>query len=250
MKWNISAVSDKGCVRQNNEDMILVGEKFIRDSNFKIVIDLDNLNPPFLMVAVADGMGGMEAGEIASQLTLQMFKDNITNDLQLGLDHNSLQDYIDALCKKIHNHILQISDTDPSRKGMGSTLAGLMYYQGTVMLLNVGDSRIYRLRNNILKQMSNDHSLRELTRNDDVPVHIITNSIGGGKATYAEIDFAKRIFDKDIYLICSDGLSDMLCDDEIERILLAENPHDHLLKSSMNRGGHDNISYIIVEVMI
>jgi len=246
MQLKIIAVSDKGCVREHNEDMILIGNDILRDGRKEILIDLNNENKKFF-VAVADGMGGHNAGEVASEMVLRKINEKISS-LEMNLTEKDLSLKISEWVKEIHTDILNEGKKDISKKGMGSTLIGALFYNNKIYYLNVGDSRLYRLRNGYLMQISKDHSLREITGNKDIASNIITNSFGGGEKIF--VDFASagsKIFNDDAFLLCSDGLSDELNDEEIEETLgNKKNAVDELLKKAKNKGGIDNISIILV----
>ena len=247
MKLRITAVSDKGCVRESNEDMVLVGKKLIRDNRLQGAVEPGKDNPIFI-VAVADGMGGANAGEVASQMVLEMLREGLYG-LETGLDDEALKAAIKTLGLETHQRVLHEGMADPAKRGMGSTLVGLFYYDGRLFLINAGDSRLYRFRNDILMQVSRDHSLRELSGNNETPSNVIINSFGGGKAFYVDVEIAsKKVLEGDIFLLCSDGVSDMLSDEEIEEVLAKEGFEDALLEASKNKGGEDNISYVMIEV--
>lgn len=246
MQLKIIAVSDKGCVREHNEDMILIGNDIFRDDRKKILIDLNNENKIFF-IAVADGMGGHNAGEVVSEMVLRKIDEKI-NSLEMNLTEKDLSSKISEWVKEIHSGILHEGNKDIDKRGMGSTLIGALFYNTKIYYLNVGDSRIYRLRNGYLMQISKDHSLRETIGNKDIASNIIINSFGGGEKIF--VDFASagsKIFNDDALLLCSDGLSDELTDEEIEETLEnKKNAVDELLKKAKNKGGKDNISIILV----
>jgi len=246
MRLKIIAVSDKGCVREHNEDMILIGNDIFRDGRKKILVDLNNENKIFF-VAVADGMGGHNAGEVASEMVLRKMNEKI-NSLEKNLTENDLSLKISEWVKEIHLDILYEGNKGINKKGMGSTLIGTLFYNNKIYYLNVGDSRLYRLRNGYLMQISKDHSLREVTGNKDIPSNIITNSFGGGEKIFVEFASAgSKIFNDDALLLCSDGLSDELNDEEIEETLgNKKNAVDELFKKAKNKGGKDNISIILL----
>ncbi len=247
MKLRITGVSDKGCARETNEDMVLVGKKLIRDDRLQGAVEPGKDSPIFI-VAVADGMGGANAGEVASQMVLEMLREGLYG-LETGCDDDALKAAIKSLCLEMHQRVLNEGLVDPAKLGMGSTLVGLFYYDSRLFLINAGDSRLYRYRNDILMQVSHDHSLRALSGNSETPSNVILNSFGGGNAFYVDVEIAsKKILEGDIFLLCSDGVSDMLSDEEIEEILGKEGFEDILLEASTRKGGLDNISYVIVEV--
>jgi len=249
MKMRITAICDKGCVRENNEDMLLVGKKLLRDNRLQGAIEPNEEHPVFI-VAVADGMGGANAGEIASQMVLEMVRDGIYG-LAASLTDEGLKISIRSMCLNIHQRVLQEGMDDQTKRGMGSTLVGLLYYEGRLFLINAGDSRLYRFRNDTLMQISRDHSLHELIGNIEVPSNVILNSFGGGNTFFIDIEPAgKKALDGDIFLLCSDGVSDMLNDEEIEAVLCKEGFEEALLEASKNKGGKDNISYVLVELLV
>jgi PPM family protein phosphatase len=247
VKLRITAICDKGCARENNEDMVLVGRKLLRDDRLQGAIEPNGEHSIFV-AAVADGMGGANAGEIASQMALEIVRDGIYG-LTPGLDNAALKTAINAICLYAHQRILQAGTVDPAKRGMGTTLIALLCYEDRLLLINAGDSRMYRFRNSTLMQVSRDHSLRELTGDNDAPSNVIVNSFGGGNNFYADVEPAgKKALDGDIFLLCSDGVSDMLNDDEIEEVLGREGFEDALLEAAKNKGGKDNISYVLAEV--
>jgi len=245
MELNISAVCDKGCVRDHNEDMVLIGNDVIRDVGSQTIVNVEKENDNFF-VAIADGMGGHNAGEVASEIVLKKIAEKIIT-LELGLTEKELSDIISEWTREIHQYILNEGNKDIEKKGMGSTLIGVLFYNGMAYYINVGDSRLYRFRRGNLMQISRDHSLREMTGDKNVASNIIVNSFGGGEKIF--VDFATiggKLLNEDILLLCSDGLSDMLTDDEIENILNEKNPFNNLLTKSKNNGGVDNISIILI----
>jgi len=246
VQLKITAVSDKGCVREHNEDMILIGNDVFRDNRKETLIDLNDENKTFF-IAVADGMGGHNAGEVASEMVLRKISEKIIS-LETDLTGKDLSMKISEWVQEIHSDILNEGNRDINKKGMGSTLIGALFYNNKIYYLNVGDSRLYRLRNGYLMQISKDHSLREITGNKDIASNIITNSFGGGEKIFVDFSFAgSKIFNDDAFLLCSDGLSDELNDEEIEETWgNKKNIVDELLKKAKNKGGKDNISIILV----
>jgi len=247
MKLEISGISDEGCVRDHNEDMVLIGDDIFRDGSKKTVINASEENWKYF-VAVADGMGGHNAGEVASEIVLQKMKQKV-NALEMNLSEKALSEKISDWAKEIHLEILNEGDKDDSKRGMGSTLIGVLFYNESAFLMNVGDSRLYRFRRGNLMQMSKDHSLREMTKNQNVASNIIVNSFGAGEKIF--VDFERvggKLIDNDVFLLCSDGLSDMLTDDEIESILSKEDSLDNLVEEAKNKGGEDNISIVLINM--
>jgi len=235
-----NAISDVGCVRSNNEDMALLLGQQIRDDDFSLSFELTDDSR--LTAIVADGMGGYENGEMASQMATESF-DTFINDLPDGLDANSLVKAIKQWVDKTNQEIINMA----CGSNMGCTFCGLMTYNGNAYVLNIGDSRIYRLRNDLLKHLTTDHSERTRLHDDTIPSNLIYNALG---VEGAFIDITPtRIIDDDIFLICSDGLTDMVDDATIETILQA--PGDkarQLVDAAKKAGGDDNITVILLEL--
>ena len=132
---------------------------------------------------------------------------------------------------------------------MGTTLVGLIYYGKRFFWLNCGDSRLYRLRNGSLEQLTQDHSLNNMLGSSKHS-SVITNCIGGGcMNSYMDIvKMTDDILPSDIYLLCSDGLSDMLSDQQIEIMLKSGGDADALCEAAIEAGGFDNVSACVIEV--
>ncbi len=246
MKIDVAAICHMGLVRSNNEDMILVNGNLLRDNtiNESFTLPSDNL----LAFVVADGMGGHNGGEIASELALKSF-DNFLLNLPDNLDTAALKQKIDLWVKTIHSEIIREGLSSPEFNGMGTTFTGVFTYQNRFFTVHVGDSRLYRFRNGILKQLTTDHSMRELTGNPDTPSNLIYNSIGAGDDAFADVnDITENIMNGDKFLICSDGLTDMLDDDAICQLLEAKKSPSDIASEACNEGGKDNISVLLLEV--
>lgn len=247
MRIRITAVSDKGCIRENNEDMVLVGKKLLRDSQLQGALEVDEQGLHIL--AVADGIGGQNAGEIASQMVLEQFQEKLSS-VAPRLDETSFTSTIAGICRGIHRTLQAASAEDITRRGMGTTLIALLIYSGEFFMVNAGDSRLYRFRNGNLMQLSEDHSLRNISNNPDAPSNVIVNSFGGGDNFFVDVAPAsKKVLLGDIFLLCSDGLSDMVSDEEIEEIMGQEGLETRLLDCAKANGGKDNISYVLAEII-
>jgi protein phosphatase len=192
-------------------------------------------------------MGGANAGEVASQIVLERVCERLYM-LEEGLDEQNLKAAINSICIEIHKSIIHEGNNDSTKAGMGSTLIALLYYERKLYTIHAGDSRLYRFRNETLAQITQDHSLRELMSNSGAPSNVIFNSFGGGTSFFVDIEPAgKKVLDGDIFLLCSDGVTDMLSDEEIEEILCKEGFEDNILEQCKAKGGQDNISYVLVE---
>ena len=209
--------------------------------------------PP--LFAIADGMGGAQAGEVASALAAEALTDMQAN----GTGERRVAALIQEANRRVHER----ASTDASTSGMGTTITvALVEDDGAVTFGHVGDSRAYLLRNGKLEQLTDDHSLvAELVRRGELSpaeaeVHpqrsVITRALG----TDPDIDvdtFTFRAQPGDLFLICSDGLSDMLDHDMIASILLThrddlEAASKALVQGANRAGGEDNISAVLFEI--
>src|SRR5579864_3309704 len=228
-----SGVSDTGHKRRRNEDNYVVA-------------------PP--LFAVADGMGGAQAGEVASQLAASALEGGDSDGLK-GIER------IDALIQQANTRIFDRASTDPAASGMGTTMTVALVEGMTVAIGHVGDSRAYLVRGEQMEQLTEDHSLvNELLKTgklseEEAQVHpqrsVITRAVG----TDPDVDidgFTIEAEDGDVFLICSDGLSDMVEDEEI--LELVHQNRDNLDKAvkalgGANRGGgEDNITAVAFRI--
>lgn len=239
--------SDIGCVRANNEDMILFAGEYFRDNSAKQIVEISD-SARFAAI-VADGMGGHNGGEIASEIALHLF-DDFTLDLAEGLDESGINLSLKEWTEKTHRLLLHKSYELPEQEGMGTTFCGLLFYGEMVIALNIGDSRLYRFRGGILKQLTTDHSIRQLTGDLSQGSNQIYNSLGAGESAFIDIkNLSGQLLEEDLYLICSDGLSDMVTDEEIEQMLTENSSADTLIAAAKNAGGKDNISVILLKII-
>lgn len=244
--WNISATSDKGRIRTNNEDMILVSTRFVRDNSLHINVEMDN-NDRFI-AAVADGMGGHNGGEVASEEVLKSLCDSF-HKLSPGLNISELNELIYSWLETVNQKLTTMGIEDETLIGLGTTLVGLIRYENYVFWMNCGDSRFYRFRNGILTQVSSDHSLNNLT-GENRHSNVIVNCIGGGcRTSYIDlVEFSDDVNKGDVFILCSDGLNDMLSDVEIERVLAAGGAAEELCAAAVTAGGYDNVSVCVLKV--
>jgi len=235
-----------GSVRPNNEDIILLGGELFRDQ--AQTLDFEIVEKSRFAVAVADGIGGHSGGEIASEYAAQFFGDFIS-ELPDDLSAEEITEKIKEWAQVAHRNLLLQGEQNPEYNGMGTTFCGMLFYEKLVLAINIGDSRLYRFRNDILRQISTDHSMQQLTSNQSLPSNEIYNSLGAGDSVSVDIkDLTGLLYDNDIFLICSDGLSDMITDDEIEQILLTEPTAEKLVAAAINAGGKDNVSVVLLKM--
>lgn len=238
-KIQYAAVSDVGCVRNNNEDMAYVAGKLVRDGIVTGETDCDRC----VGFAVADGMGGYEGGEIASEIACRSFASFIKS-----FRHDNMTpvvDHIKEWAKNANKLVYESAALRPELSEMGTTFIALIFFADKLYLLNVGDSRCYRIRSGILKQLSTDHSERQRTRNPEVPSNLIYNFMGLPSKEFFSDVIELTPIDGDRYILCSDGLSDLVDEDCIES---DSDKAETLVSVAKKNGGRDNITVIKIEL--
>jgi len=220
------------------------------------------------LALLADGMGGHKAGDVASQLSLEQLQTILLPALAkpLRLRPNKGMSKYATLVRRAVNKanaaVFDQAEANPACKGMGTTLALVLFYDDKVVVGHVGDSRVYRLRGRSLEPMTADHSLvRELLEQGAISAeeaennpysHVITKAVGVRPKVVAEVrEFPAQ--PGDVFLLCSDGLTDMVDDDTIADCLLAaagnwQRAAQRLIDVANNNGGRDNISVVLVAV--
>ena len=246
----LAGLTDKGPARNHNEDAISW------DINWGFAI-------------LADGMGGHNAGDVASRMCVDKLSSMLSSSLGKSIDslrpnkgvskHATL---VRRLISKANTAVYENSLDNKEREGMGATLVTTLFYDDKVVIAHLGDSRIYRLRKKKLEQLTTDHSLvQELLDKgvisdeevEDNPYsHVITQAVGIRPKVVAEVN-EYDVMPGDVFLLCSDGLTDMVNDEEIKESLLAADGHwdracQHLVDLANQHGGHDNISVILAGV--
>lgn len=242
----LTAASRVGCVRSNNEDMVLAFNKQVRSDIHQIVQDTADCHR--FVIALADGMGGHSAGEVASELVLSNL-DFFVSDLPDGLSSEQVVEQLNAWLQSVNILVNSNGNSDPSKRDMGTTLVAVLYYDGHFYWMSCGDSRLYRLRGGKLKQLTTDHSLNMETGSSRHS-HVLTNCIGAGiKNLYLDMeDFTRDMQDGDVYLLCSDGLNDMISDADIEALLNEGASANRLCEAAIEAGGFDNVSTVVFRV--
>ncbi len=251
-KFRCVGVTDTGRVRDHNEDT------FGTDANIGLVV-------------LADGMGGYKAGEVASGITVRtimgLVKDAVDRedlgqrDEETGLTRPAilLRDAIQRANKIIN----QTAKTQANCEGMGTTVVAGLFFDDRLTIAHVGDSRLYRMRDGRLEQVTQDHSLLQelVARGFYTPEeagrasakNYVTRALGVDQAVEVEITEVPVLKD-DVYLLCSDGLSDMVEDDDIQLTISTfganlETLAKQLVMLSNDNGGRDNISIVLVKVL-
>jgi serine/threonine protein phosphatase PrpC len=232
--------TDIGLKRENNEDAF-------------------SLNPELDFCLVADGMGGAAAGEVASKIfaeaAFEIFSNN-TSRSEKEILYRVHQTYSHAN-QKILEHVTH----HPDHQGMGCTAELLAFFDEGFILGHIGDSRTYRLSNGQLEQLSQDHTLVQqqlqegLISADQIKHHPMRNLIlrAVGIKEELTIDLLKgKSCPEDLFLLCSDGLTDMISDDQSQDILCADihvhRKAEELIETAKAAGGHDNITVVLVAI--
>ena len=244
----IATVSDTGQKRPHNEDSAVT-------------------SAAAGLAVVADGMGGYKAGEVASAIAAKCIVDKIETGLEEahnaapnGADYRPESELIRDAITEANSHIFKTAQTVQQCQGMGTTVVAILLYDNVATIAHVGDSRIYRLRNEELEQVTNDHSLvQELIDRGfftaeeaeaNTPKNLVTRALGIDGTVEVDI-LEEPVKPNDIYLLCSDGLNDMVNDEEI-RLTLSKysgNLHEaatELVRLANEMGGKDNISVVLV----
>ncbi len=244
-KIEIAGLTNPGLVRQNNEDSI----------GFQT-------NPG--LIVLADGMGGHSKGEVASEMAVELMLPILSEISflaegltvkELGLIESALKEGVQDCNFQIHEK----SNELPECQGMGTTVVAGMFVHGQLLYCHVGDSRLYRYRQGQLTQITTDHSLKQQLLNsgfihvDNVQSNIITQALGTAQTCKPES--SSIIIDKDdIFLFCSDGLTDMAEDEAILQVLsnstnTLQTSAERLLELAINNGGEDNVSVVLARVI-
>jgi protein phosphatase len=247
----VVTATDPGMVRSHNEDSIAT------DGGMGLVV-------------LADGMGGYNAGEVASGIAVAM----LTSELRQALESSQVNTADEsgtplavALIKdsagKANTAIYQAAKSQPQYAGMGTTLVTALFYDNHVAVGHIGDSRLYRLRGDSFEQITRDHSLlqeqidsgmisKEQARYSQNK-NLVTRAVGIDPEVETEIH-TYEVEPGDIYLLCSDGLSDMVEDGDIHDTLCMLRTNlplsaKQLVQLANDNGGRDNISVILVRVL-
>lgn len=237
----VGARTDLGQVRKINEDNYLLLE-----------------TKEWQLYAIADGMGGHQAGEVASSMAVDCLKD-FFSEKELADWEENWKNYLDQAFQEANRKIYNLSQQSSMHQGMGTTLTAVLHKNGQLYIGHVGDSRMYLVRGEEIKRVTNDHSLvEELVRQGEMTVeeakyhpkrNILLRALGS--AQEIGVDLYKEDFVlQDILLLSTDGLTSLVEEEEIKTYILnwpPEKAAEKLTKLANGRGGHDNITIIIVK---
>ena len=247
MKTLSAGRTDVGRKRENNED------SFFIDDQVGLYI-------------VADGMGGHRAGEVASSTVVSSVKDYMeafhTSPVAQEANEGNMSPAATAVCHSIelaNRVVYQLSQDQGSYKGMGSTAAVAYFHNGTLITANVGDSRIYLVREDSMEQLTEDHTLlaEHMKKNPEwdpnsasIPMkHILVRAVGIHETVEADV-YEMQPLSGDLILMCSDGLTDMLDDEEIHEAVLQGGDLaeicNRLIEMANERGGLDNVTAVVL----
>ena len=247
MKLKVQLISDKGLVRNHNEDEALVCGYFYRDESFSG--EFDTAVYSRFTAIVADGMGGTAGGEFASDLSLVSFDDFI-RDLPDELSPVDVRERVEQWVESFQKEIIAKGIELPQFRDMGTTFVGMFCYEDHLYSINVGDSRLYRWREGKLMPFSIDHSMRNLKNDDSIPANLMYNCFGGGGGdAFADLaDISTEWEVGDVWIICSDGLSDLVDDAKIESLVPLRSATS-LVDAAKEAGGRDNITVVLIEII-
>jgi protein phosphatase len=246
----IVALTDPGLVREHNEDMVFA-------------------NPTRGLVILADGMGGYNAGEVASNMAITFLSSAMETSFfdpvrkKSGFfARRSACECLEESIERANLAIYNASLDEPQYAGMGTTLVMSVFFNNRIAVAHIGDSRLYRLRDERFSAMTHDHSLlqeqidRGMISLEEARFaqnrNLVTRALGVEPMVEVEIH-EYDVSPGDLYLFCSDGLNDMLADEEIHTTLRTsaslELAADQLIRMANDRGGRDNVSVILVKVL-
>lgn len=244
MNYEFCFRTDPGLARENNEDSVTVDE-------------------PTRLGILADGMGGYNAGEVASGMATTFIKSELGRWLaQAGRHANGreVRRAMEICVDNANRSIFNAANSNPQYSGMGTTLVVGVFQDGRLMLGHIGDSRCYRLRASQLEQITKDHSLLQEQMDAGLITpeqaatstnkNLVTRALGVEDAVLLEVN-EHRVEPGDLFLMCSDGLSDMLDDEAIAAILASEGSLEQksvqLIDAANANGGRDNISVLLAQ---
>jgi serine/threonine protein phosphatase PrpC len=240
------ARTDIGLVRKNNEDNYLI-------------------DVPAGLLVVADGMGGHASGEVASTIATDIVRDYfklvpegrppVVGECRE--DFSDMTNWIGAAIRIANTAVYEAAQSDPKLQGMGTTIAAVLIHENKLSIAHVGDSRVYLIRAGDIEQLTDDHSLvyeqvrRELITKDEAQKsdmkNILTRAVG--IASDVEIDFNElTLMAGDVLILCSDGLTSMVSDDDIlSTVMATDNPFEacnNLVEMANTNGGKDNVTVV------
>jgi PPM family protein phosphatase len=247
-RLRVSVASERGYVREQNEDMAVVGERLLRDTTW-VDDSILTLTTRPLIVGVCDGMGGHRGGGLASAHVAMRLAEVVGRwapdlsgaEVVLGLRQAVLD---------VHRELMAIGGTDADVAEAGATLTALVFTARVTALVHLGDSRAYRLREGFLTRLTSDHTLHS-EGIVEAPRHVITNAVGGhGRCHPFVEEVTDRLLPEDTVLLTTDGVAnDDVPDDDIGAALKAGPAVQALIALALARGGVDNATAVRVDLL-
>ncbi len=257
MKIKYSSMTDKGSVRQANEDSLFCDGLIVNqeDSYETPEVEEKEIGEDPVCFAVADGMGGHASGEVASRMALEKLSEALDRQSREFIEDTEV---LKEAILRIHREVNSFGN-ESNKKRMGTTLVGTLFNSEKCIVFNVGDSRLYRFHDTYLSQITVDHSAAQLY-GGNVPKNVIVSAVGGGidNIIIDTFDLTGKIMDNDILVLCSDGLTDIdmnRCYEDIKEII-RDNAEDlqevnrSLVKFALEEGSSDNISIISIKISL
>jgi len=238
----IACMVDPGVKKPANDDRVAINSTLISQNSHTETVD------NVCLVAICDGVGGEAYGNEAADIVVDIFSRLSVTPLTV--------DIINEYITKANEAVIAAQKTDLKHSKMTTTIAGLYINGDDFIAFNVGDSRIYRYRDPYISQISKDHSIRQ--EQIDLGLepkpgqeNVITHYLGGTCATPEIVNGIGRVFDNDVYILCSDGVWSVLTDDDFENLLSqsqelsVEKSCETLISLALQKGSKDNLSIII-----
>lgn len=236
-------LTDAGNVRTQNQD-------FYR---------IEPLGDKVLLAVVCDGMGGAKSGNVASRLACEVFTEEVKRSFRREMTQNELEAMLRTAVKLANISVYEHSQLSEEYSGMGTTLVAALIVDTAALVINVGDSRAYALDNDGIRCITVDHSLVEIMVQRGELTHeqaknhpgknLITRAVGTEKQVYADI-FRVPLARGECLLLCTDGLSNQMADQEILFEVLhgarKDNCCQRLLEIAKNRGAPDNVTSVLI----
>ena len=220
-----AAASETGLVRQNNEDAAYAGR---------------------WLFAVADGLGGHAAGEVASAAVIQTLRPH-----DAEVPPSALLEVLGRAVAEANREVARQAAEDPARRGMGTTLTAMLFSGDRAAVAHIGDSRAFRLRDGQLRQITEDHTIGKLVWDADFLAPVLARHLDGRPDRSADLG-VRDLRAGDRYLLCSDGLSPVVDDRTLrDALTLAANPADavcQLVALAEDAGGPDNVTVVVIDV--
>lgn len=235
----IAGIVNPGAVLSTNDDRALINKTLIENGIY------EERSEQCCIALVCDGVGGEAFGFEAAEIAANVFLEEVFEDC----------DELKVCLQKANQRIQIAQRKDFSHVKMTTTIAGIYLKQNDFIAFNIGDSRVYRFRKPYIAQLSKDHSLEQEYMElglevKNAPKHIITHYLGGNSSAPFIVDGKERVFEGDIFIVCTDGIWSVMENEDFERILLQDITVKEMCVSIMEKalihGSQDNLSVIVI----